>query len=91
MMLLSTGSHGIVVDFTIPVIILIVVFSSTSIFLVCALLIHTAAAYSATEYTKAKDDVRRVLVGAPHVIPANLCMMFLLARTLEAVFSICFQ
>ena len=47
--LLRTGSQGNGVDLTVPEIIIILLFNSTSIFFVCTLFIHTGAQFSTVE------------------------------------------
>lgn len=64
-MLLNAGSHSKGVDWTVPVIILIDLLSSTSTFFACALLSQDELQYSAHEYSSARAVVRRTYAVAP--------------------------
>ena len=61
------------------------------IFFVCTLLIHTEAAYSATEYTSAMADVLRVVADASHVAPASIWTIFARFVIIATLFSRCFS
>jgi hypothetical protein len=72
-MIASTGSHCNCVDFTVPEINCIVLFSYISILVVCTLLIHTGVQHSAVEYTSANEAVRNVSALAPQFVPVSFC------------------
>ena len=85
-MLLRTGSQSVLVQRTEPVMVIMVLFSCTSTRLVCAEFLPTGAQYSATEYHKAKADVRRVFAPAPQVVPASMWTKLLRVRVFAAAF-----
>ena len=79
----STGSCSTGVGCKHPVIVRRVQLRLTSDRLVCLLLLHVGAQYSAGAYTSARAEVRSVDGLAPHPIPTSLRMSALHAMTLS--------
>ena len=88
-MFASTESHGKGVDFSVPVMVLIAVFSCVSILSVCALRSQTGQQYSAVGNTRDRAAVCRVFAVVPHVVPANLSNMLFLVFSFWDNFSKC--
>ena len=66
-----------------------VLFRTTSNFLVCLLRHHAGAEYSAALYTTAKALVRSIEVFAPQEVPARYLSRLFLAEILERKPSRC--
>jgi hypothetical protein len=83
-----TGSHAHCncVNFTVPGIIRRALFSCTSILLERTLFNHTGTQYSAVEYTRANEAVRKVSALALQFVPANLHTMWTRTATFCPVF-----
>lgn len=88
-MWLSSGSHWVGVDLSVPDISRMVVLSCTSMSRVYELLSHTGAQYSAAEYTIPRAEHLRVAAVDPHVVPHSLWMILLRVLSLAAVFWRC--
>lgn len=84
MMLLKAGSHTIGVDFTVPVIILIVLLSLLSTFFASALFSPVDE-----EYTRPKAVVMRHCPAAPHEVPASFCIKLFFVESLGRRFAAC--
>ena len=71
---LRTGSCsvGVGVGLMQPVIVLMLLFNAMLMSLVCLLFIHTGEQYSATEYDRASEDIRRTSKLAVQLAPASL-------------------
>ena len=76
-------------DFRVPLIVLMVSFSSVSILWTWDERDQTGAQYSATLYDRAIEDVLRTFAEAPQDVPAIFLTIPFLFLSLLAVFSIC--
>jgi hypothetical protein len=85
----KTCSHGVGVDFKVPVIIRSVVFNWASILFTCTLFFQTGQQYSAVEYTRASPVTRKVCAFAPQLVPASLCIMLFLVFSFCRNYSMC--